>query len=307
MADNILVIGGKGFIASHLVRSLVAQGVPVLAVVPPDDLPAAPTGVRFVAEPKSHDAYASLLKTCRAVVHAASRTTPGESAGRGLGEVQSNLVPLVCLLEAMQDQPLPLLYLSSAGALYDAAPGHGAREDADVRPRSYYGAGKLAAEFFIRAWAEQTQGHATLLRPSNVYGPGQSARKGFGIVPTAMDRLQRGEAVSIWGDGSTRRDYLFIDEMVDLCMRILAAPMPAGVRTINAASGKSVSLVELLSLIERVTGRVIVRRFEPARSVDAPSIAIDPSLAMAEYGWLPTISLEEGLRRTWNWFGTTAA
>lgn len=305
MAESVLVIGGRGFIGSHLVDAFAAQGWRVVAVVQ-DPPPAGPRpGVSYVTEPASGAGFAALLRGCGAVIHAASRTTPGDSAGRALAEVQANLVPLMHLLEALQDNPVPLLYLSSGGALYDAEPGLGAREDDPCRPRSYYGAGKLAAEYFIRAWASQFRGTATLLRPSNVYGPGQSARSGFAIIPTAMQKVLRGEALSIWGDGSARRDYLYIDDLVDLCIRMVSGTMPPGARVVNAASGRSIALSELLALIESVSSRRLDRRFEPARSVDAPSISIDPSLAGREMGWHASTTLEAGLLRTWQWFSNS--
>lgn len=305
MAESVLVIGGRGFIGSHLVDAFAARGWRVVAVV--QDLSAADSrpGVSYVAEPASAAGFAALLQGCGAVIHAASRTTPGTSAGRALAEVQANLVPLMHLLEALQVNPVPLLYLSSGGALYDAEPDPGAREGDPCRPRSYYGAGKLAAEYFIGAWASQFSGAATLLRPSNVYGPGQSARSGFAIIPTAMQRILQGEALSIWGDGSARRDYLYIDDLVDLCLRIVSGTMPPGARVLNAASGRSMSLSEVLALIESVSARRLVRKFEPARSVDAPSISIDPSLSYHELGWQASTPLELGLLRTWQWFCNT--
>ena len=302
MSEAILVVGGNGFIGARLVQAFAAKGKSVLAVV--RDVSAVPArpGVRLVPEPGTPAGFAALLSECQAVIHAASRSTPGASAGKALAEVHGNLVPLANLLEALQLNPLPLLYLSSAGAVYDNESGCRANETAACRPRSYHGAAKLAAEYFIRAWADQFGGTATLLRPSNVYGPGQSARTGFAIIPTAMERIIRGEPLTIWGDGSTRRDYLYIDDLVGLCMRVVESAAPAGVRTINAASGRSVTLAELLSLIESVAGRRLARQFEPARAVDAPDISIDPSLALRELGWQASTPLEAGIRHTWQIF-----
>lgn len=305
MAESVLVIGGRGFIGSHLVDAFAKQGWRVVAVVQELSSADSRPGVSFVTEPASAAGFASLLQGCGAVIHAASRTTPGNSAGRALAEVQANLVPLMHLLEALQVNPVPLLYLSSGGALYDAEPDPGASESHPCRPRSYYGAGKLAAEYFIGAWASQFHGTATLLRPSNVYGPGQSARSGFAIIPTAMQRILQGEALAIWGDGSARRDYLYVEDLVDLCIRIVSGTMPPGARVLNAASGRSMALSEVLALIESISSRHLVRRFEPARSVDAPSISIDSSLSRRELGWEASTPLEVGLLRTWQWFCNT--
>lgn len=306
MVESTLIIGGRGFIGGHLVDAFAARGRRVVAVVPEAPANDAQPGVSYASVPLSAAGFSALLRGCGGVIHAASRTTPGDSAGRALAEVQANLVPLMHLLEALQENPVPLLYLSSGGALYDAKPGPGANEGDPCRPRSYYGAGKLAAEYFIQAWANQSRGAATLVRPSNVYGPGQSARNGFAIVPTAMQRILQGDALAIWGDGSARRDYLYIDDLVELCIRIISRTMPAGARVINAASGRSMALSDLLTIIETVSAGRLIRRFEPTRPVDAPCIAIDPSLAFREYGWQASTPLEVGLLRTWQWFCNSA-
>lgn len=305
MTEAILVVGGGGFIGSRLVAAFAARGDRVRAIVraaPPDP---APPGVEYMTEPHTAEQWVKALASCRSVVHAASRSTPGLSAGKASAEVRDNLAPLACLLEALQSRPLPLLYLSSAGSIYGGTKEPGADEGARCSPRSYHGAGKLAAEFFISAWAAQFGGGATVLRPSNVYGPGQAARSGFAVIPTAMDKILRGETLSVWGDGSARRDYLYVDDLVDLCMRAAAPSTPGRVQTFNAASGRSISLAELLSMIESVANQPLALRHEAARAVDAPNIAVDPTRALNELGWSATTSLEEGLRRTWQWFSST--
>jgi UDP-glucose 4-epimerase len=307
MTDLIMVVGAGGFIGRALVRSLEKRGQPVLAVMRETGAGDVPPSGHRAAEPVDQAGYARLLARCRAVVHVASRSTPGSSAGRALEDATSNLLPLLRLLEAMQEHPrLPLLFMSSSGSLYDSVPFPGADETAALRPRSYHGAGKVAAEYYIRAWADQFGGAATLLRPTNVYGPGQLPRKGFGIIPAAMESLRQNEAITIWGDGSSCRDYLYIDDLVDLCIRLLAGPMPPGARAMNAASGTSVSVVEVLSRIEAVAERPLIRRFGHGRTVDAPSIRVDPSLAQRETGWKAATDLDEGLRLTWQWSNTAS-
>ena len=142
-----------------------------------------------------------------------------------------------------------------------------------------------------------------MLRPSNVYGPGQAEKVGFAIIPTALGKLRRGETLHVWGDGSARRDYIFIDDLVQLCMRILSRPMPAGMCVLNACSGVSVSLNELLAMMESVTGTAMPRTYDAARAVDASNIAMDPRLAHQTYGWRHQTGLEEGIARTWAWLG----
>lgn len=258
-----------------------------------------------VGEPDKAEHFMPLLKRSRAVVHAASRSTPGSSAGRAVAELQDNLFPTLALLQALQQYPRTrLLYLSSGGSLYATEPNEIATERSSIRPRSYHGAGKIAAEHFIGAWCSQYGAAAAVLRPSNIYGPGQTERAGFGIIPAGLGRIIRGETLPVWGDGSTIRDYLHIDDFVALCVMVLTNPMPSGSRLFNASSGIGVSLNELFSIMEAVTGKSLHRTYDANRAVDSPCVVIDSSLAQHHFGWRATTSLQEGIANTWTWFST---
>lgn len=246
-----------------------------------------------------------LVRRSRTVVHTASRSTPGSSAGHALAELEGNLRPTLALLEALQRHPhTRVLYLSSGGSLYATAPSEFATESSPASPRSYHGAGKIAAEHFINAWCCQYNGSTTILRPSNLYGPGQSEQLGFGIVPAALGRISRGETLPVWGDGSVIRDYLYIADFVALCVAVLTGPMPSGTRLINASSGTGVSLNELFRTMEAITGQPLHRTYDPGRPVDTPCVVMDPTLARQCFGWTAATSLPEGIEKTWAWFNT---
>lgn len=306
MADQVLVIGSGGFVGQHLIRLLSSHGEKVIAVSrrpSVHDVSSVEAVVGAMTEPGQ---YARLLDRCHTVVYLASNSTPGTSTGRPVEEVRDNLLPLAALLQAMQLKPqVRMLYLSSGGSLYAAASNDQSTEASPVQPRSYHGAAKVAAECLITAWCQQYNGQAILLRPSNIYGPGQIERPGFGIVPACFGKLMRGETLPVWGDGSIVRDYLYIDDFVDLCMAILSSPMLVGARILNASSGSGVSLNELFRTIEMVTDKPLPRSYELNRAVDARHIVMDSGMARNRYGWIPATPLEEGLRKTWDWFNST--
>lgn len=305
MNDRILILGAGGFIGQHLVRRLVSEGERIIAVSRSEidfDLPNVETVVADVHEPKD---YLSLVSRSRAIAYLASTSTPGTSAGRPLSELVNNLQPLAGLLQVLQDHShVDLLYLSSGGSLYRSTSNIPATESAAVHPRSYHGAGKVAAEYFISAWSSQYAGRATILRPSNVYGPGQPERAGFGIVPTALGKITRHEILQVWGDGAAVRDYLYIDDLVDLTAKILHRRMPPGVRVFNACNGTGVSLNELFAAMEAVTGQPLQRIYELGRLLDASHVTMDPTLALREYGCSSATPLHEGLERTWTWLNS---
>lgn len=302
MKDKVLILGAGGFVGLALTRALSAAGISLIAVGRHPEL-AKMVGIRHIDENfTSPEQFALQLPECRAVVHLASASTPGGSAGRPMVELESNLRTTFALLHALQETPdCHLLYLSSGGTLYGDADNGPVGEGHLIQPKSYYGAGKAAAEHFITAWTMQYAAGATILRPSNLYGPGQTTRQGFGIIPTAFDAIRHGTPVTVWGDGNTIRDYLFIDDFIDLCRRILAAPAPTGTRVLNAASGSGISLNTLLDHIEDVAGRPIERRYHSGRAVDVLRIVLDAERARQHYGWAARTAIRRGLELTWQW------
>jgi UDP-glucose 4-epimerase len=305
MNDAILVLGASGFIGRRLAESFAADGNMVVAATRHATLFAHPGVTNVVAPFNMPEHFTPLLNRCRWVVHAASTSTPGSSAATPLMELET-LRPTLALLTALQDPSArrPLLYLSSGGTLYGDREGDNAHEPDPLRPRSYHGAGKAAAEFFIHAWTEQYDGAAVVLRPSNVFGPGQLPRAGFGIIPAAFEHARNREAITIWGDGSAVRDYLYVDDFVALCRAVLATTRDAGLRVFNASRGTGVSVEGLLDAIDAVTGQPLQRVHAPGRAVDIQHIVPDNAAACAAFGWQPQVSLHDGLRQTWRWFTT---
>lgn len=298
MKQQIHVIGGKGFIGAQLAASLSAQGHDVTIGTRPNET----TDAERIAD------FRRLAQANDWIVHAASESTPASSANRPLSEVDGNLRTLACLVEALQSRPeARLLYLSSAGTTYaDALSGHPEEGDR-LWPRSFHGAAKVAAEQFLQVLASPGNCQVTVVRPSNVYGPGQSPRPGFGLISTAFARCLDGLPLPVFGDGSSTRDYLFIHDATDLLRRVIESPYRGGFDVFNAANGRGHRLSEILDLAERISGRPLLREFKPARLVDANCIVPDPGKAFRTFGWQARTSLEEGMTATWRWMQSISA
>lgn len=302
MGDSVFVLGAGGFIGRSLCRYLSSQGWTVFAGTRQPAAFGDPRIVNVVTPFSEAGHFIPWVEKCAAVVHAASHTTPSSSAAQP--QLDGNLRSTLALIEALQELPGRLLiYLSSSGVLYEERDGL-VGEDTPLRPRSYHGAGKVAAEHFIRAWAIQCDGLAYILRPSNVYGPGQYPRKGFGIIPAAFECMRKGLPLQVWGDGGNVRDYLYIDDFVSLCAKVLCAPLSSGTHVFNASSGAGVSLKELLARIRSITGRDIEQECMPARTIDMRRIVPDNTRAYQRFAWKPQVGLDEGLASTWRWFET---
>ncbi|MEZ5555444.1 NAD-dependent epimerase/dehydratase family protein [Haliea sp.] len=304
--NKVLVVGAAGFLGTAICRGLVAMGKAVITMgrhsgpQATHPQPSLAKGVRSDSVPRM------IASEIGSVIYLASATTPGSSAGQPTLEVNENLAPLADLLEAMgESAERHLIYFSSAGALYGTSPDVASKESDPPMPRSYHGAAKVAAEQFIRAWTVQTGAKATILRPSNVYGPGQAERLGFGIIPTALGSILRDEPLTIWGSGEAVRDYLYIDDLVSLTLSAMDNDIHSGCRILNAAGGHAVSINELMLLVEKITGRRLQRIYSQGRSIDMDRVLVDIQKAEDMFGWQPIVSLEEGLERTWNWYVRT--
>lgn len=303
MDKCLFILGAGGFIGRALCYKFASCGWTVFAATRQPTEFYHSRIINAVAPFNEMEHFIEYIQHCGTVIHAASNTTPSSSAAQP--QLDGNLRSTLALLEALQTLAgRRFIFLSSGGTVYDERTGLFSEETL-LRPRSYHGAGKAAAEHFIQAWAIQNEGLACILRPSNVYGPGQYPRKGFGIIPAAFDALKTKNSLKIWGDGENVRDYLFIDDLVTLCFKVLTEPLASGVHTFNASSGIGTSLNELLARIEHVTGEKVTRTYEPVRSVDMLSIVPSNELARQNLGWSPAFSLDEGLEKTWKWFSET--
>lgn len=300
MRNAILIIGGGGFIGARLAAALRRSGSPV-AVLGHGLRDA--TAVDFVQRHGSvEDAglLRELLEISASVVYLASVTTPSASAREPGLEVTGNLLPLARFLEIAQTlPPRKLVFVSSAGAVYgDCA--DGAAEDAPLRPRSYYGAGKAASEAMLHAFAANGGWPTVVLRPTNVYGPGQLPVKGFAIVPTIFQRMLERRAFDIWGDGSVVRDYLYADDLCMLVAKILADDMPAW-SVFNVGSGAALSVLDLVHQCEQAADMRLEIQFHPGRAVDVPRAIPDIGALRQKLGWSAPTSTQTGLAQTWQW------
>ena len=299
LEQPVLLVGGNGFYGLALARRLASIGREV-HVVSRSTEPGERDGIRFHRGSQDDpDVMRPLLQHCPVVVHLASTSTPGSSARDPVHDTTCNVLPAARLLEiAAASAPARLLVVSSGGSVYGNPVKVPVDETAPLNPLSYHAAGKVALEALFQAFAHAHGTSLAVLRPSNLYGPGQPLRNGFGLVRTLLERALRDEPVEIWGDGSAVRDYIYIDDADDACERLIGQPEVAGV--FNLRSGEGTSIVEMVDLVSQVTGKVleVVRR--PGRSTDVRVVVLDGSRMQRRTGWKEQVTLLQGLARSWN-------
>lgn len=299
MKPSLLVAGATGFIASHLIPRLQSDGYDVVGL---SRRPLAAGGMlSLVTEDLTAEGYVRLLHKVDGIVWLAGSSTPSSSAGKPLAELDGNLRPLLELMEASIGMaPKRMIFVSTGGAIYGDVRERNATETSHVEPKAYYSAGKAASEAFLSAWGHEGKHSVTVLRPSNVYGPGQPYRPGFGIVPTVFHSAMTGEPVVIRGDGQAIRDYLYVSDLIDLVMKVLCHPASMGTHTFNASSSQPVPLNQLLDLIDEITGKPVMREYRPATPYDVDRVVLDNRKACETFGWAPQVALRDGLERSWN-------
>jgi len=292
------VTGGAGFIGSNLVDALIARGDSVTVV---DNFA---SGKRENLNPAAtlleHDIREPFTVDADVVFHLAAQADVQTSMQRPGYDAEVNVVGTVNVLRAAPKAQV--IFSSSGGAGYGECP-EPASEQSPFLPLSAYGIAKKCGEEYLAGWNRIYRSHHIALRFANVYGPRQDAGLEGGVVAIFLERLATGNETVIFGDGTQARDYVYVDDIVD---SLLAAAGRAG-GPYNVGTGRDTTVAELHAACERVAGVEQPPRHEPARLGDVQRSVLDARLITRELGWLPRVSLDDGLARTWAWMKEHAA
>ncbi len=330
--STVLVTGGAGFIGSHVAEALRDAGHRVVVV---DDLSSGspgnvPAGVEFhrldIRAPETARLVAE--RRPRYVFHHAAQISVSASVRDPSHDADVNVRGTLNLLQAAAAAGVEkFVFASTGGALYGEGGDVPVGEGRCPMPLAPYGVGKLACEGYLRVFERERGLPYVSLRYGNVYGPRQDPHGEAGVVAIFVTRMlaRAAEAAAAFGraapgaagappapvpsgappepvvngDGRYVRDYVYVGDVVRA--NLLAAEYP-GSGAFNIGTGRGTDVNELWDILARLTGYPGERRHGPPRPGDVRSITLDASLARRELGWEPLVSLEEGLRRTVEWF-----
>lgn len=297
-----LVTGGCGFIGSHLVDALLADGHRVRVL---DDLS---TGARenlpasvelMVADVAGHDATGAAMQGVDGCFHLAAIASVPRSNEEWRRTHDVNLTGAINIFDHSRagggHPPRPVVYASSA-AVYGAPAYIPLDEAAPVLPLTAYGADKLGCEQHAYVGWEVHQVPTRGFRLFNVYGPRQLPGNPYaGVVSIFADRLRKGQGIRIFGDGQQTRDFIFVRDVVQILQRAMAQPWQ-GAQVMNIATGNGATVLQLAETIALITGNAAPQiSWEAARTGDI-KISIGAAPRLREIlGIAPRISLEEGL------------
>jgi UDP-glucose 4-epimerase len=305
MAVKCVVLGGAGFIGSHLAERLLRGGHAVRVFDQLDRDPAGGVSSRRDIEWMHGDFrnpadVGAAIAGCQAVFHLVSTTLPQSPNANPAADVADNVIGTVQLLEACRREGgHKIIFASSGGTVYGVPRAVPITEEHPTHPITSYGIGKLTIEKYLELYRVLHGVDYCVLRIANPFGERQRVASGQGAVTTFLHRAHRGETIEIWGDGSVVRDYLYVGDVVEALARTL--DYRGERRVMNIGSGVGRDLNEIMAAIERVIGRPVQRRYVPGRSFDVPANVLDIRLARAELGWQPATAFDEGLRRTLRW------
>ena len=298
---RVLVTGGAGFIGSHIVDRLLADGHHVDAV---DNLSTGrPALVAAAAALHLCDIRSPRLDTVfsgarpEAVVHVAAQAAVARSVADPLFDASVNVLGTLALLVACQRWGVGrVVYTSTGGAAYGDTDVLPTPEDHPTNAASPYGVSKIAAERYLECWNGLTGVPTLTLRLANVYGPRQNPLGEAGVIAIFTHRLLRGETCVINGDGGQTRDYVYVGDVADAVARALDRPEARGVA--NVGTGIETSVNELYARLARGAGVDLPPTHGPAKPGEQRRSVLDPTRAKMLLGWTPATSLEGGLART---------
>ncbi|TAL15313.1 NAD-dependent epimerase/dehydratase family protein [Patescibacteria group bacterium] len=295
-----LVIGANGFVGSHLVDELVEAGYSVRAF----DRFGSP--VRFVKNKQvevfvgdifDDQAVYKALEGVDYVFHSFSATTPFASDSDPYGDITLNILRNVQIFEqCVAANVKKVMFMSSGGAVYGSLSEHKEASEMDAPiPVSPYGIGKLGTEYYLAYFNRKYGMKSISYRLTNPYGPRQPSNSNQGVIPIFIGKIKKGEELTVYGDGTGSRDYIYIRDATKMIVKSFAN---AEHHTYNIGSGYQTNLNEIIESIEEATGLTAKVAHAEAPKTFLQNARVSIKRFNEEFGTLNTTTLSEGLKKT---------
>ena len=298
MLRRALVTGGAGFIGSHMVDVLLAEGTQTTVI---DDLSSGDER-RVAAGAELHrvditdgsrfDAVVDRVEP-EAIFHLAAQSSVTVSVADPARDCAVNVQGILNVLEAANRHRVPVVFTSTGGALYGNEAPIPTPEDRIPAPLAPYGASKWAGEAYLNTWSAASGIPHAVCRLGNVYGPRQSPHGEAGVVSIFTYHLHTGRAPKVFGYGKPTRDYVHVFDVVSA---LRAASGVAG--TFNVATGVETDVMSVWDTLAEASGSDVKPELAPLREGELERSCMDPSRALRELGWVAEIPLKQGLRET---------
>jgi len=307
MGDSYVVLGGKGFIGSHLIEELSKSKARVKCFDRPDPVRAAElysfdyTNVEVVEGDFLNEGdLKRALRGTDVCFHLVSTTLPANSNDDPVFDIETNVAGTVRLLQACIEEGVKkIIFISSGGTVYGTPQQIPISEDHPTDPICSYGITKLAIEKYLALFHHLYGLDYRVLRVSNAYGERQRIKSSQGVIAVFLAKALRNEQLEIWGDGSVVRDYIHVSDVIKALIKVTV--YRGKHRIFNIGSGQGKNLNEVIDVIEKVIDRKVKKQYIKSRKFDVPVNILDTSLARAELKWIPETSFEEGIKCFAEW------
>lgn len=298
---SILFLGGAGFIGSNVIKTLKRRGnkdISIFVMEPSFAYLSRLDGERvqiYRGELSDIDFVQSIIEANRidTVVHLVATIIPGSTYEDYKREYQHVIFPTIELMQICAQRHIRFVYFSSGGTVYgnrtDMTP---FKETDAMAPISYYGWSKQMMENSILYVHRTTGLRYLIVRPSNPYGHGQNVHAKQGLIAVALGKILAGEPITVWGDGSNVRDYIYIDDLCEAVVQLLEKEVCN--TTINIGSGQGASINDIINVLKEVVSEEVKVDYEPARSVDVSHMILDTT-RFKQYVNLKITPLREGI------------
>lgn len=311
-----LITGGAGFIGSTVADALIADGwsVTVLDNLSSGKRQQVPAAATFVETDIRSPETAATIREGRfdLVCHLAAQIDVRKSVNDPMYDAGVNIVGTLNLLEAVRTSghQTRVIFSSTGGAIYGDFVSVPTVESMPKDPQSPYGIAKLSVEYYMGYYARIHGLDTVALRYANVYGPRQDPHGEAGVVAIFCNRILKGEALTVFGEGLQTRDYVYAGDVARANLAAAEATLPAAaqvdVRAYNVGTGVETTVLDLAAALQGAAGSNVPVQHAPARLGEQQRSSVNIDKAARELGWRPEMTLAEGTRRTFEYFAAKA-
>lgn len=302
---EILITGGAGFIGSHILAQLLGRRD--MDVVVFDNLSSGskehvPAGMELVEGDVCDEAAVDALFADHhfdAVIHLAAQTMVPTSVEQPVLDCRINLEGVLHVLEACRIHGTGHILFSSSAAVYGDNLHIPLKETERLVPTSPYGITKMTTEHYLRVYHELYGMDATVFRFANVYGERQGEKGEGGVVSIFCKLLSQRQGITVFGDGNQTRDFVYAGDIAQAIIRAL--PLK-GCHTMNVSTGQETSINDLIRSFEKAVGYTVPVQYTAPRTGDILRSVLSNEALKRDLGFVPEMDLEEGIRRTYDWY-----
>jgi len=297
---NITITGGAGFLGRHLCRALTVAGHQIKII----DLKENPEFETMIADVRDSEKMKELITNADIVFHLASLIEAGESVEKPEKYIDYNINGTLSVLEAMRLNGVKTFIFSSSAAIYGEPIQVPIKEDDRTLPINPYGMTKLAMEALLRSYVEAHDFTGVALRYFNLYGSEEHHEPETHAIPRFIEQIYNNREVTVWGDGSHQRDYVYISDIVEAHLQALelVAKNPQKYHYMNLSTENPSSVMEVIQIIEQAMNKKAMIKHHDPRPGDPLRLSADATKAREILNWQSKTDLATGLKQTVDYF-----